>query len=48
MISYGNPDYRYVVVIVFNCTVTRVVPRQPLLRCMILILGKSQILRVTV
>ena len=45
MISYGGLDY--VVVIVFNCTVTPVVPRQPLLRCMILILGNSKILRVT-
>ena len=40
MISYGDPDY--VVVIVFNCTVTPVVPRQPLLRCMILLLGNVQ------
>ena len=46
MISYGDPDY--VVVIVFNCTVTPVVPRQPLLRCMILILGNSKIMRVNV
>ena len=46
MISYGDLDY--VVIIVFNCTVTPVVPRQPLLRCMILILGNSKILRVTV
>ena len=46
MISYGIPDY--VVVIAFYCTVTPVVPRQPLLRYMTLILGNRKMLRITV